>query len=440
MPYERTQKPISTWPALLLIMLIALAAVAAAYRFIYGLGVTTGQSDTWPWGIWKAFNVMGLISLGAAGFVTAALIYFFGGERYHGLARATVLWAILCYGFCGASLVVDISVPWRIVNPIYMWPTQSVLFEVAWCVILYLTVLVLELVPAVFDRFGWERLRDIWKKLIPIYTIIGLSFFTYLMSHQSLLWAVSAFVLFSVLAILLPRVNKNPSTPALIVMFGIILSVNHQSSLGSLFLLMPDKLSHFWWSPRLPFNFLISAAAIGFSLVLVERAISAKFFNCNAYNDQLSRLAGIAMACLWFYFGFRMIDVVIQAIQVSAAGNIATAFGGTKHALLFFIEIVGGVFLPALMFSFPVVRNTPALRVTAATLAVLGGLFNRINVGFLGMTMPGQYIPTITEWLVAIGTIAAIILIYSIGIKLFPIFEVDEEEHSTHVAQPRTNP
>jgi hypothetical protein len=79
-----------------------------------------------------------------------------------------------------------------------MWNPHSVMFEVAWCVMLYTTVLFLEFLPMVFDRFGWHK---------PIEWIHGIS------------------------------------VPLMIV--GVLLSTLHQSSLGSLFLIVPEKLYPF---------------------------------------------------------------------------------------------------------------------------------------------------------------------------------------------------
>jgi len=223
----------------------------------------------------------------------------------------------------------------------------------------------------------------------------------------------------------LPRVKKNPSTPALIVMFGIVLSVNHQSSLGSLFLLMPDKLSHYWWSPRLPFNFLISAVAIGFSVVLVERALTARLWKRRTDDALLARLALIAVGFLWIYLVFRSVDVYLQVAAANATGNAATFLGGARHLKLLLVEMGAGVLLPALLLTVPAVRTSPVLRPLAAMFVVLGGLLNRLNVGVLGMTMEGSYVPTIIEIVVAVGVVATILLLYTLGVKLLPVFEAD---------------
>ncbi len=431
MKHERVSRSLFTWQTTLLVLIMAVGLVAAVMRFGQGLGATTNLSDEWPWGLWKGFNVLVLIGLGAGGFTSAALIYIFGGERYHGLARSAVLWAILCYGFAGASLVVDISVPWRIVNPIYMWPYGSVLFEVAWCVILYLTVLALELAPSVFERFGWKNLEQLWRKLVPAYAVVALAFFTYIMTH-SFTWAAASLVFFTALAFFLPRVTVRSSTPVLLIMFGIILSSLHQSSLGSLFLLVPDKLSHYWWSMRLPVNFLASAVAVGFAMIIVERTLSAWAFKRPLQNDLLKGIAGVASVFIFVYIAFRMVDVLAVAIDAASAGQMAERFGGSGMSAMFFVEMSVGFLLPAILLAVSHVRENPTGRLVAALLLVLGVALNRLNTTFLGLTVEGSYVPSLIEFAVSAATLAAMLFFYTIAVKLLPIYEVvetpDEEQ------------
>jgi formate dehydrogenase iron-sulfur subunit len=425
MRHEQVSGPLLTRPMVLLLGLMVFGFIAALVRFNLGLGATTNLSNEWPWGLWKGFNVLVLIALGAGGFTSAALIYIFGGERYHGLARSAVLWAILCYGFAGASLVVDIAIPWRIFNPIYMWPHGSVLFEVAWCVILYLTVLALELAPSVFERFGWSRFEAVWRKAVPIYAVAALSFFTYIMTH-SVAWMVTAAVFFAFLAWFLPRIEHRSSTPVLLIMFGIILSSLHQSSLGSLFLLVPDKLSHYWWSMRLPVNFLASAVAVGFAMIIVERTLSARAFKRPLRGDLLRGVAGIAVIFLWGYIAFRVADVGVMAASAAGAGEFGDWFGGPTMGAMFFTEMAVGFVLPAILLTMPRIRSSTNGRLVASLLLVGGVTFNRLNVAFLGMNMEGTYVPSLIEVLVTVGTVAAILFFYTLAVKLLPIYDAVE--------------
>jgi formate dehydrogenase iron-sulfur subunit len=431
MKHERVSGSLLTWPTALLALVMLVGLVAALIRFRLGLGATTNLTNDWPWGLWKGFNVLVLIALGAGGFTSAALIYIFGGERYHGLARPAVLWAILCYGFAGASLVVDIAVPWRIFNPVYMWPHGSVLFEVAWCVMLYLTVLALELAPSLFERFGWARFEETWRRLVPVYAVAALTFFTYIMTH-SVVWTAASALFFTFLAWFLPRVTMRSSTPVLLIMFGIILSSLHQSSLGSLFLLVPDKLSHFWWSMRLPVNFLVSAVAVGFAMIIIERTLSAWAFKRPVQDDLLKGVAGIAVAFVWIYVLVRAVDVTAVAVDAAGGGHLAARFGGPANGALFFTEMAIGFLLPAVLLTSRRIRASTAWRLTAALLLMGGVALNRLNVAFLGMNMEGAYVPSLIEILVSAATVAAMLFFYIIAVKLLPIYEAPERAAAYH--------
>jgi formate dehydrogenase iron-sulfur subunit len=435
MRHERVDRGLVTWPMAILVVLMLAGLIAALVRFRYGLGATTNLSDTWPWGLWKGFNVLVLIAMGAGGFTSAALIYIFGGERYHGLARSAVLWAILCYGFAGASLMVDIAVPYRIMNPVYMWPHGSVLFEVAWCVMLYLTVLLLELAPSVFERFGWSHVEAWWRKVVPIYAVVALAFFTYIMTHSPT-WTAASAVFFAFLAWFLPRIEHRSSTPVLLIMFGIILSSLHQSSLGSLFLLVPDKLSHFWWSMRLPVNFLASAVAVGFAMIIIERTLSAWAFKRPVRDDLLRGVAGIAVVFLWGYIAIRVLDVAAMVTDAAAAGALALRFGGPAQAALFSTELVLGFLLPALLLTSRRVREHTGGRLAASLLLVGGVAFNRLNVAFIGMNMEGTYVPSLIELLVSVATVAAILFFYTLAVKLLPIYDAAESGRGLAAAAP----
>ena len=426
MQHERIKSKLITWPIIVLALLIAIGAVAVYLRMSQGLGATTNMSDQWPWGLWKGFNVLCLIALGAGGFTSAALIYIFGGERYHEFARPTALWGLLCYSFAGASLMVDIAIPWRIINIIWMWPEHSILFEVGWCVMLYITVLGLEVLPGVFERFGWEGLQSKWKVVVPAYSVLGLTFFTYIMSH-SVLWAAAALVFFGFLATALPRVGKEPSTPVLLIMFGVILSTLHQSSLGSLFLLMPDKLSHYWWSPRLPFNFILSAITIGFAMLILERTITSKLFGREVPNEKLAGLSKVVVAFLWGYIAFRLADVLVQFGSVADFGGVAGAFGGPGKGGLFVVELFVGFMVPAMILTWEKGRETGWLRIVAVCLIIFGVMFNRLNTTFIGMMGPGEYIPSVIEFLISIATLSAIVLLFTLGVKSLPIYPKVEE-------------
>src|SRR5215471_3806637 len=206
-----TRPKITIWR--LIFVMLALAGLYSAYmRVMYGLGGVTNLSDQFPWGIWIGFDILCGVGLAAGGFTLVAVVHIFNIERYHPILRPSILTAFLGYLLVVIALLFDLGRPDRLWHPLVMWNPHSVMFEVAWCVTLYTTVLALEFVPVVLERFDL---------------------------HQSL------------------KVVRAISVPLMIA--GVILSTLHQSSLGSLFLIVPSKLYPLWYSPILPVLFWISA-------------------------------------------------------------------------------------------------------------------------------------------------------------------------------------
>jgi formate dehydrogenase iron-sulfur subunit len=74
-------------------------------------------------------------------------------------------------------------------------------------------------------------------------------------------------------------------------------------------------------------------------------------------------------------------------------------------------------------------RQRADLLFTASLLAVVGVAFNRMNVVIFAMTFRGRmpwtapesYVPSIVEWGVSIGLIAATIFLFGLAARLMPI-------------------
>jgi Ni/Fe-hydrogenase subunit HybB-like protein len=208
--------------------LVGVLGVVTAARFWRGLGAVTALSDAAPWGFWIAFDVMSGVALAAGGFVLAATVYVFGREKYRPFVRPAILTAFLGYAAVAVGLLYDLGLPWNIWHPIIYPQPHSVLFEVAMCVMLYLTVLGLEFLPVLLEYRWFDRplLRAIHKLV-----------------HAAVIPLVIA---------------------------GIVLSTLHQSSLGSLFLITPYRLHPLWYSPIIWVLFFLSAVALGLMMVVTE--------------------------------------------------------------------------------------------------------------------------------------------------------------------------
>jgi formate dehydrogenase iron-sulfur subunit len=411
-----------------LIPLMLLGAAAFVARFAYGLGATTNLSDNYPWGLWIVFDLV-WIALAAGAFVTAGIVHIFHAERFHMLARPAVWLGFLSYSLVVVTLLADLGLPWHFWQLGVQRPEHSAMYEVAWCIALYVIVLALEFLPAVFEKFGWERLQETWRNLSPICAAIALSFFVYLMSHKPWLGLV-ALACFAVLVYLTRGSAKDSGVPVMLVIAAVAFSTMHQSSLGSLFLLMPDKLSHLWWSPIMPLLFLISSVASGLALVmLVDTAISFSFHRPRDGNT-LASLGKVLWGVLAVYLAVRMGELVFN-------GNLHLLAG--ERGGLFLLEVVAGGLGPLVLLSTGPMRNKPGLLTLGACLTIFGVAMNRLNVVLLGMELPGTmpggsvgvYFPSLIEWAIAISLVAAAIFFFASGIKLLPILpRIDSRGHA----------
>ncbi|MBN2227708.1 MAG: polysulfide reductase NrfD [candidate division Zixibacteria bacterium] len=356
-----------------------LAVTFGAARMFFGLGAVSNLSDATPWGIWKGINVVPGIALAAGGFVVTAIIYVMRHHEYHRYAKVSVLLAFLGYITAATALVVELGLPWMVWHPIVYWQHHSALFEISWCVILYLTVLFLEFIPTPMEETS--RFAGIRRFLIK-YKIV-------------------------------------------LVFLGIMISTLHQSSLGTLFLITPEKLHPLWYSSLLPVLFFISAIAIGPLMLIVGVLTISTLYNKPLEMDKLSKLAVISMIVLIVY-------ALIRWIDLAATAKLAIAFTGSWQTLVFWAENSLLLFIPIILLAIPSVRRTRTGLWTATGSAVIGMVLNRANMAGIMFVATGKaYTPTMYEIVISLGILSAAILAFLFCIERFNIWDVkwssDEE-------------
>jgi len=285
--------------------------ILVIYRYAMGLGAATNLSDGYPWGLWIGFDILAGIALAAGGFVMAGTVHLFGGHKYHALSRPAILTALLGYLLFIFGLFFDLGRPWNLWRAIYSWNHASPMFEVAWCVMLYTTVLILEFAPIVLERYKLNKLLELWRTLVPWIIIFMLGMFTLAMSY-SLAWALVMVIILLVWEISMRAgwMPRDKQMPILLIMAGVMFSTMHQSSLGSIFLLAPTKLHILWYTPIIPLLFLLSANMVAPAMVTFEALMSEKILKHKARFDLLSDLAGWMPYLLGFYLLIKIADLL----------------------------------------------------------------------------------------------------------------------------------
>lgn len=353
----------------ILLVLVAVGLAAGLSRFILGLGATTNLSDTYPWGLWIAFDVMCGVALAAGAFTVAAIVHVFDLELYKPVLRPAIVTGFLGYLLVIMGLLADLGRPYRIWHLIIYWNPHSVLFEVGTCVMLYTSVMALELAPLLFERLNRPKaLRIIQKVTIPL------------------------------------------------VIAGVALSTMHQSSLGSLFLIMPDKLHPLWYSPMLPAFFCVSAIAVGLAMVILESSISAKVFRRDLETDVQYGLGGTLAYILGFYLAFKLGELLVT-------NELRFMFEGSLESRLFVLEVLGGVALPMILLAYPPIRRSRRGLMWGSILVIGGVVLNRINVSIVGPQVPAgaAYSPHWMEIAVTVGLVSAGVVAFMIIVRFLHV-------------------
>ena len=379
---------IGTLP-LVLIVLAAIAVVVAMARYAYGIGAISDLSYSYPWGFWISFDLFTGVVISSGGFLMAGTVYILRIKEFQPLLRPAVLTALLGYIMVAVALLVDLGQPLRIWYMMIYWNHTSVLLEIGICVMSYLTVLAIEFAPVVMERFPklHKAAHFIHKFIMPF------------------------------------------------VILGVVLSTLHQSSLGSLLLIQPQKLHPLWWTPILPILFFTSAIAVGLAMIILESSLSSRYFQRGLETHLLAKLAKAIPVVLVVYALIKFGDLIV-------AGDLGYLFTSGWMSVLFWAEILIGVVFPIVWFSVEKNRVNPNALLTGAVVTLLGLILNRFNVSWFAVKHPDplfylptfmgnvKYFPTLPEVAVSIGIFSAGILAFGLIAKYFPVFE--DESHVAH--------
>jgi Ni/Fe-hydrogenase subunit HybB-like protein len=393
--------PWSAWLAFLGIILLG-GLVAGILVFWKGLGITN-LTDLVPWGLWITIDLSS-IALGAGAFSLCAGVYLFGLKRYQPIARTATFVGLIGYTMATLSLILDIGKPERFWHSMIYWNTHSLLWEVTMCVILYLTVLVLESMP-IIANLEWLRKRFPWiaSKMEHIH-------------HYAPILAI----------------------------VGLGLSSLHQSSLGATYGVI--KARPFWFKPEMSVLFMLSAIVGGISLTLFASMLASRLTKKAKINDALiERVAQFVGYLLIGYFYFRAWD----ALSVTYAYDPGRSEGlhfVTKGPLAFnfwVVELLLGMIVPMILLLYKPTRTNRFWRMVALFLVAAGVVAYRWDTNITGflVVMPyisGQaitytsYKPSLIEIMTGAAIIAYGLTAFSLGVKYLRVVDhsLIEEEHA----------
>ncbi|MFA6599202.1 MAG: Ni/Fe-hydrogenase cytochrome b subunit [Ignavibacteriaceae bacterium] len=374
------------------VIIVTLGLFSTYFRFSRGLGATTNLYDSVPWGLWIGFDFLG-VGLAAAGFTIAATVHIFHIHKYEPLVRPAILTAFIGYSLVICLLVVDLGRPENFWHPLIMWNIHSVMFEITWCIICYTTVLTLEFAPVVFEKF---------KLKAPL------------------------------------KLLKMISIP--VVIAGVLFSTLHQSSFGSLYLIVPGRLHPLWYSPLLPVHFFISCIAAGLSMIIFEsyqvtRAFTKEtgFQHTGLRLDILSGAAFVVLIDLIIGFLLKIFDFI-------NSGKLIYLTIPSTETYLFYLEIVVGTVIPIYLLSYKKYREDKKWLYIISICVISGLILNRLNVSITGLAASSgvNYFPSFDEISITLMLVVLAIFAFRLVAKNFPVF-VGENEHEDAVNEKIVN-
>jgi Ni/Fe-hydrogenase subunit HybB-like protein len=359
-------------------LLVALMLAVLLVRFVFGLGAVTNLNDGSPWGIWVVVDVVIGSAFACGGFSVAMLVYIFNKGEYHPLVRPALLASLFGYTLAGVGVIFDLGRWWNVWNMFWPWSANpnSVMFEVAVCITLYIIVMWIEFSPAFLEKLG---LTEAKRKLSK--------------------------VMFAFVAL------------------GTVLPMMHQSSLGTLLVVMGTQIHPLWQTPLLPLLYLLSAITMGYAVVLFETCLASSAYRRKIEMHLLTPLSKVMLGFLVAFLVVRIGDVVVR-------GALPRAFGLSLEALMFWIETACFV-APLLLIGKEADRRNPARLFLAGLLLMAGGALLRLD-GFLVGYQTGDgfhYFPALPELLVTLGLFAFEVLAYIVITRRFPVLPREAATH-----------
>lgn len=357
----------------LLLILTIIGGSVGIYRLAIGLASTTNLNDHYPWGLWIGLDVF-LIPAAGAAFTVSAISHFFGGEDYHKIVRPAVLVGLLGYISVALILILDLG-RWHQFYNILVPPfinIHSFLEEVALSVTLYTMVLILEFAPVILERFNLETPRRLISRAIIVISGVG-----------------------------------------------ILISTIHQSSIGSMYVILEHRLHPIWWTPLIPLLFLTQALFGGLAMAAVAVKLAQENLGLEVDRGLLTKMGKLIRILLTFFLLCKVGDWIVT-------GELGLLFSSGGYSLLIWAELILGVFLP-LVFLYSNLVNRPEGVFWASVWIVVGLFINRLTFGWIALEAPAwsYYVPHWMEVLSSMGVLSGATLAYLLIARFFTLFPAE---------------
>lgn len=388
--YAVHKAPILTPAFFIVTAVVIMGLIIIIYRYMTGVGAVSNLSDGYPWGIWLSYDVATGSAIACGGYALAITVYIMNKFKYHSMVRSAVLASMFGYCLAGLSVMVDIGRYWNAYG--FVTPsranTNSALFEVAVCIMAYCLVLILEYLPAILERMADAKSSSVAK--------LGES------------WA-----------------KGFDKIVFVFIALGATLPTMHQSSLGTLYVVMGNKLDPLWQTGFLPLLFLSNAVLMGFSITCFETVLSTRMLR-RPFEKEIVSLSRVIPYVVLFW-------LVIRIISVTLNNGWSEAFSLSVESVWFWLEIIFLVIPSIMIFCSDYAKSQSGIFLVGMLLLIGGGMY-RIGVYNIGFNPGSQwvtYFPSILEFLITLSFIAIEVLGYMVLVKLTPVLP-NLANHKSH--------
>jgi molybdopterin-containing oxidoreductase family membrane subunit len=372
-----------------------------------GLGVT-GMNQPVTWGFYIV-NFVFFIGISHAGTLISAILRLSKAEWRRPITRMAEVITAIVLAIGGLHPILDLGRPDRMLNLFSAGRLQSPLLWDVTSITAYFTAstvyLFLPMIPDI------ARLRDQGGKMKWLYTFLAWGWHGTERQQKVLNRAISILM---------------------VMVIPIAISVHTVISYIFSMTLQPG-----WHSTIFGPYFVVGAIFSGIAALLIAMIIFRRVFRLEAYLKEVHfRYLGtllLIMSLLWFYFTFSEYLTGFFGSEPHEMEIIRYKFTG-PFAVYFWSMVTCNFILPVVLLTF---RKLKTIRgVLIASIAVVIGMWlERLIIVVPSLANPrleipiGIYTPSLTEWSLFAGGLAAFALGYVLFAKFFPlisIWEIDE--------------
>jgi Ni/Fe-hydrogenase subunit HybB-like protein len=401
---------ITPWVIWVIVLAVMLGVGLLAGLIIFWQGLwLTNLNDLVPWGLWIAID-LSAIALSAGAFILCAGVYLLGLKRYQPVARTATWVGLTGYTTAMFALLLDIGRPDRFWHSVVYWNIHSPLWEVTMCVVIYLSVLVFETLP-IFANYRPLDRRVPW---------------------------------------LTRRMRHTHHYAPVLAVFGLGLSMLHQSSLGAIYGILSGR--PLWYRPDVAVLFILSAIVAGTSLTVFVSMLAARLTPRAKVDDKL--LQGLCIFIGWALVGYlymRAWDTFAMSYgyQPGRTEGLHLLTNGPLSFNFWFMELLLGALVPIIILLNPRTRAMPAVRMVALALVAVGVITYRWDTNISGLMvilsyLPGEaavfytnYRPAPIEIAAGLGLIGYALTMITIGVRYLKVVDhtpVEEHVPEAHLA------